>query len=252
MTSCLVPVFSSSGVEIFSSSEDDCIQDDRTLLVLGGRAPDPDWTRDLVFRNSPVVWAADSGVGVCRALGIVPSLLIGDKDSALPDDWCWALSRGSEERVYDRDKDRTDFQLALSLFEDRANSEAAEIAPLLIVSGCFGGALDHLMSVFFTLASSGGNFSRCMIDEREGAFFIASGESATLKFERPPESISLLPITDECFGVGISGVKWPLDGIKLERRYPWAVSNEIIKDPCVIPDVTARCGEGILALYWRW
>ena len=251
MTPRHVPVFSSRDVKIFSSSRTNYIPNDKTLLILGGRAPDPGWMRDLVSRNfpaTPVVWAADSGVHVCRASEIIPSLLIGDKDSASPDDWAWAVSHGSGEKVFDKDKDYTDFQLALSLFEEYSTGGDARA---LIVSGCFGGALDHLMSVFFTLGSSGGNFYRCMIDEQEGVFFISSGESATMKFVRLPESVSLLPVTDECRGVSIMGVKWPLNGVTLERRYLWAVSNQTAPQLADTSSVTASCGAGILAVYWR-
>ena len=253
MTTPRVPVLSSRDVKIFSDGETYIIPNHRTLLVLGGRVPDSAWMRDIASLNSPVVWVADSGIHACRASGIVPSLLIGDMDSASPDDWNWAVSQGSVEKVFDRDKDKTDFQLALSLFEEHAAGGAAlGVVPVLIVSGCFGGALDHLISVFFTLASSGGDFFRCMIDEREGVFFIAPGESAALEFERLPENVSLLPVTDECRGVSITGVKWPLDGVTLERRYPWAISNEVRADFAGTSCVTAQCGDGILALYWRY
>ena len=252
MTSNHVPVFSSRDVKIFSGGGTDYIPDDKTLLVLGGRVPDASWIRDLVSRNFPaipVVWAADSGVHACRVSGIVPSLLIGDKDSASPRDWNWAVSSGSAEKIFDKDKDDTDFQLALSIFE---KSAAENIRRTLIVTGCFGGALDHLMSIFFTLGSSVGNFYRCMIDEQEGVFFISSGESATMEFASLPESVSLLPVTDECRGVSIEGVKWPLRGATLERRYLWAVSNEVAPDYSGTLRVSARCDDGILAVYWRF
>ena len=252
MISHHVPVLSSRDVRIFLSHRTDHFLDDIILMVLGGRAPDSAWLRDLASRNfsaAPRVWAVDSGVHACRASGIIPSFLIGDKDSASPDDWEWAVSQGAEEKIFDKEKDRTDFQLALSLFEEYAAGDAARA---LILSGCFGGSLDHLMSIFFTLGSSGGDFCRCMIDEREGAFFIASGESATLEFERLPEGVSLLPVTGECHGVSISGVKWPLDSVTLERRYLWAVSNEAAKDCSGTPRVTARCDDGILGVYWRY
>ena len=254
MTSRHVPMFSSREVRIFSGGGTDYIPDDRTLMILGGRAPDSAWMSDLVTRNfsavpeSVAVWAVDSGVHVCRASEIVPLLLIGDRDSASADDWDWAVSHGSREKIFDKDKDDTDFQLALSLFGECSTGAARA----LIVSGCFGGSLDHLMSIFFTLALSGGNFSRCMIDDREGVFFISSGESVTMEFECLPESVSLLPVTDECRGVSIEGVKWPLDGVTLERRYLWAISNEAAVDYPAGPLVTARCGDGILAAYWRY
>jgi thiamine pyrophosphokinase len=219
------------------------------LFMLGGRPPEAGWASELVLRNSARVWAVDSGTSACRAAGVVPSVLVGDRDSVPPDDWEWAASLGARENIYDRDKDETDFQLAMSLFRDEAGLNDGVCPRVLIVSGCFGGAFDHQASTFYTLAFSGGEFFRCMIDETEGICFLYPGDDAALRFSRPPKAVSLLPVTDACRGVSISGVKWPLERVTLERRFPWAVSNEAnaVNEP-----VAVACGEGILALYWRF
>jgi thiamine pyrophosphokinase len=250
MTSFTVPVLSSQYVEIYSRGRTDYIPNDKTLFVLGGRAPEIKWILDLEFRNNPGVWAVDSGVRVCRAAGIIPSTLLGDRDSASPDDWAWALSQGAAEKLYPREKDKTDFQLALSSFEGRLGASAP--MPVLIVSGCFGGALDHLMSIFNTLAFRCLNFFRCMIDEAEGVYFLSSGEETTLEFSRVPEAVSLISVTDICRGVDIAGVKWPLSGATIERKYPWTVSNETVPNASGMSFVTVFCESGVLAAYWRF
>jgi len=56
------------------------IPDDTVLFVLGGRAPSESWLSAIAFQTE--VWAVDRGVNVCDAAGIVPSMLIGDADSA--------------------------------------------------------------------------------------------------------------------------------------------------------------------------
>jgi thiamine pyrophosphokinase len=240
------PVAASRDVRIFCRAE----AGDRTLFMLGGRAPDAKWASDLASRNSARVWAVDSGASVCRAAGLVPSVLVGDRDSAPPDDWEWAASSGARENVYDKDKDKTDFQLALSLFKKDESGRIDPARPsVLIVSGCFGGAFDHQASTFYTLAFSDGGFFRCMIDEMEGAFFLCHENEAALEFSRLPKAVSLLPVSDVCRGVSVSGVKWPLNRVTLERRFPWAVSNEA-NSPA--EPVVVSCEEGVLALYWRF
>ncbi|MDR1509855.1 MAG: thiamine diphosphokinase [Synergistaceae bacterium] len=220
-----------------------------TLFLLGGRPPEPEWASELALRNSARVWAVDSGASACRAAGLVPSVLVGDRDSAPPGDWEWAASAGAKENIYDRNKDKTDFQLAMSLFKGEIERDDRFRPPALIVSGCFGGAFDHQTSTFYTLASSGGDFFRCMIDETEGVVFVYPGDWAALEFSGLPKAVSLLPATDLCRGVSVSGVKWPLVRATLERAFPWAVSNEA-NDPG--EPVAAACEEGILALYWRF
>jgi thiamine pyrophosphokinase len=245
-----MPVLSSPDADIYSLGGTGRIPNRKTLLVLGGRAPEPNWLKDLAGRNCPEVWAVDGGVAACRAAALPPAEIIGDGDSASRGDWEWALSKGANERLYERDKDRTDFQLAMSIFERAA--DGGETKRVLLASGCFGGAFDHLFSIFGSLASGEGDYFRCMADNLEGAFFIRSGEAAAIEFSRAPAAVSLLPATETCAGVFVSGVKWPLRGVTLERKYPWTVSNETTEDSSGIIPVTARCEEGTCAIYWRF
>ncbi|MDR1916519.1 MAG: thiamine diphosphokinase [Synergistaceae bacterium] len=227
-------------------------ESDRTLFMLGGRPADVSWLIDFVERNSPDIWAIDSGVAACRAIGRIPSELIGDKDSSLPGDWIWALEGGAREHLHQRDKDMTDFQIAFDMFMDDADKRVRG-ERILMLSGCFGGRMDHLMSNLLTLALSDGvetsgernRVSRCMIDEHEGVFLIYPEVSASIKFHTPPVSVSLLPMSDFCRGVSVSGVRWPLEDTLLRRGFPWAISNEVSDDL-----VSVRCEDGILALYW--
>lgn len=219
----------------------------KTLFLLGGRQPDAEWLRSFVRMNLPDIWAVDSGVRSCRESRLHPSVVIGDMDSANPDDWAWARQVGAREHLHEPAKDLTDFQLALDLWD---------ASTMLVVSGCFGGRLDHLTSALSTFAAGmkkkKKKRARCMIDEREGVFLLHSGEAAELEFVRSPLAISLLPITNRCRGVSIEGVAWPLDGVTLERCYPWAISN-VLRGPQHADgagDVAVRCEEGTLAVYW--
>jgi thiamine pyrophosphokinase len=255
-----VPFISARELDIFISP--DLGAHGHVLFVLGGRAPDPGWLSDFAGRNSPVVWAVDSGAGSCRRSGVSPHAVIGDMDSAAGEDLAWARSLGAAERLFSSDKDLTDFQLALGLWEE---DERCGDTDSLIVSGCFGGRFDHLLSAVNTFSPNGASSGedgwrkgrarkrRCMIDDMEGIFFLCGGEAVELNFRRKPLSISLLPFADECRGVHIEGVRWPLEGAALGRNFPWAVSNEICacdEDTPSASTVIAGCEEGILAVYW--
>jgi thiamine pyrophosphokinase len=246
-----VPVFSSRDACVYLLGSPRHIPDSKTLFLLGGRVPDAEWLADLAGCNRAEIWAVDSGVAACRAAGLLPAEILGDRDSASPRDWEWALSKGARERRYDADKDRTDFQLALSIFEkNEKNTDNGGTKRVLLVSGCFGGVFDHLLSVFDTLASGIGNYFRCMMDDREGAFFLSEGESAAVKFTLAPEAVSLLSVSETC-RVTLSGVKWPLARTKLERKYPWAVSNRTLSDANGVSPITVSCEAGQVAFYWR-
>ena len=83
------------------------------LLVLGGRAPDPDWLRKVSLGRE--TWALDRGADACRAAGVVPSRILGDFDSVSDGARKWAERMGAKTDRYTPDKDDTDFQLALRL-----------------------------------------------------------------------------------------------------------------------------------------
>ena len=62
------------------------------LLVLGGRAPDPDWLRKVSLGRE--TWALDRGADACRAAGVVPSRILGDFDSVSDGARKWAKRTG--------------------------------------------------------------------------------------------------------------------------------------------------------------
>lgn len=218
-------------------------------MVLGGRAPDSGWLHELTGWTSADVWAVDSGVDACMASGISPSVLIGDGDSASPEAWQWARGRGAEEIRFPRDKNLTDFQLALAHW--RESPEARRKMP--VVTGCFGGRFDHLFSNLQSFAGmpprAEGRMSRCMIDEREGVFLLYSEDEAEFFFKERPLAVSLLPLSNRCGGVSIEGVRWPLKDVVLKRELPWAISNEAAGGETV--KISVRCGRGILGVYWH-
>ncbi|MDR0615425.1 MAG: thiamine diphosphokinase [Synergistaceae bacterium] len=235
------PELLSESVDFFA---EDPGQMPKTLFVLGGRKPDGAWLADFVGRNGFSVWAVDSGVAACRNAGVSPAVLIGDRDSASSEDWEWGLGSGADEYLHPAAKDLTDFQLAAGLMRERGRAG-------LVLTGCFGGRFDHLFSIVGTFARER---SLCMIDETEGLFLIRPSEEHDIAFRKRPMAISLLPLSEECSGVRLSGVRWPLEGVSLMRDYPWAVSNEALPDGdgTVCQEVRACCGSGLMGFYWSF
>lgn len=228
------PIISSRDVDISSPDAD---ARDMTLAVLGGRAPRTEWLKDLASRGTYSVIGVDAGAARCRRADIVPVEVLGDMDSARPRDFAWAVARGARQSLYDKVKDLTDFQIAL-----------ASAGAGIVVTGCFGGRFDHLLSIVDGLAAHRPekDFPRCMIDHLEGIYFLSHGE-ASLTFRHRPAVISLLALTEECVGVGVSGARWPLIDSSLSRTKHWAVSNELLPDSDTF---TASVERGTLGIYW--
>ena len=212
------------------------------LMVLGGRKLSPSWLNAVHFNKC--TWAVDSGVDCCFEAGMVPEKLIGDADSADPDAWQWARESGSMILKYDRDKNLTDFQIALDLLSKERSPEKKGV----FLTGCFGGRFDHLWSTLVSFITRCDGYTPIgMADEKEGMIFLQGADSLELYFEKTPEAVSLIPFSPLCSGVSIEGVRWPLDKVRLEYGDPYSISNRIEGKNAVI-----SLEHGLLGVYWEW
>lgn len=219
----------------------DALPDETILMLLGGRRASAGWLSSLSFYQH--CWAIDSGVETCRAAGIIPDRLIGDGDSASAESWIWAKENGAEVHSYESEKDLTDFQLALELL----SNEPAVSPKGVFLSNAFGGRFDHLESVVCSFAGWSEKYIPIGIADEKEALFMLRGGGAAIEFRQPPEVVSLIPFTDSC-GVSISGVRWPLENVILERFRPYSVSNR----PNAGNRIRAIAGEGLVGLYCAW
>lgn len=201
------------------------------LFIAGGRRPDEKFFIELARRRK--IFAIDKGVEICRDLNILPEILIGDFDSAENSAVNWAIENKIQIERHPTDKDLTDTQLALNLVNEKN---------FVILTGVFGGRLDHLFSNVFTCASS--KLKTCLVDEREIIFFVKGGENLTVKFLKKLSALSLLPITKICEGVTIKNVHWELDGATLKQNFPNAISNRVESD-----EIKISVESGTLAVY---
>ena len=185
----------------------------------------------LHMSEADLIIAADSGYNNASRLGVRPGLLLGDLDSIdrkklAPDEL-----EHIEKIIVPAIKDDTDTQLAV----DTALSRGAD--KIYIISG-LGGRLDHTLSSVFLLEYIADRGADAVMTDGQSRVRVmkTAGEPVTLLIPKTFDGengfkyLSVVPLTDECEGVRISGVFYPLDGVTLERRYSYAVSNEITSD----------------------
>ena len=180
----------------------------------------------LHMSEADLIIAADSGYNNASRLGVRPGLLLGDLDSidrgALAPDGLEHI----EKIIVPAIKDDTDTQLAVDTALERGADE-------IIIIGGLGGRLDHTLSTVFLLEYIKDKGARGVItDGRNRVRIMESGEELTIK--RGYKYLSLVGLTDTCEGVSISGVFYPLKDAVLERKYAFAVSNEITADAAEI------------------
>ena len=200
----------------------------------GGRPPTFDWFKTVASGRK--IFCVDKGIELCQACDIVPNFLIGDFDSASPDAVDWARKKNLPVEIHPTDKDLTDTQLALR--------KAAEIfgEHVALLTGCFGGRVDHLYSTLFTCAAIDRKIF--LADDREIIFLVKGGESVAVKFFGKPIAVSLLPITATCTGVTTKNLHWELDSATLTQKFPNATSNRIDAEK-----ISVHIERGTLAVY---
>lgn len=185
----------------------------------------------LHMSEADLIIAADSGYNNASRLGVRPGLLLGDLDSIdrkklAPDEL-----EHIEKIIVPAIKDDTDTQLAV----DTAISRGAD--EIYIIGG-LGGRLDHTLSSVFLLEYIADRGADAVMTDGQSRVRVmkTAGEPVSLMIPKTFDGengfkyLSVVPLTDECEGVRISGVFYPLDGVTLKRSYSYAVSNEITSD----------------------
>lgn len=208
------------------------------FVVAGGRRPDADWLKSAACGKS--IYCADKGFTYCRAAGLVPVALYGDRDSAAADAYTEAQDLGVQVYTYPAAKDDTDLQLVLQNLPEGD----------LIASGIWGGRFDHLYSNIYSLLNCKQQ-RQCQVllaDDKELLLLLEAGESVKVQLERPVEAVSLLPLSPAVI-VDFTGVQWELQQSELKQLYPYAISN-LPKD--MAQPMYCACHEGSLGLYIKF
>jgi len=204
------------------------------LLVAGGRKPEKDWLEAI--RLQKYVYAIDKGLDYCLEANFFPNELYGDKDSAKAENWLNAECRKITCRTFPTAKDDTDLQLLLKALPGKQT---------VIATGIWGGRADHLYANIFSLLAykQEKNAQVILADQEEIMVLMALGQQARFVFKDKPLAISLLPLND-INEVSITGVKWPLSKVILQKNKPYAISNELLEDM-----VTVTCHNGCIGFY---
>ena len=182
----------------------------------------------LHISGNDLIIAADSGYNNASRLGVRPGLLLGDLDSIDRKSLAPDELEHIEKIIVPAIKDDTDTQLAV----DTAISRGAD--EIYIIGG-LGGRLDHTLSSVFLLEYIADRGVRAVMTDGQSRVRVmkTAGEPVSLEIPKTFDGengfryLSLVSLTDECDGVRISGVFYPLDGVTLKRSYSYAVSNEI-------------------------
>jgi thiamine pyrophosphokinase len=196
----------------------------RTVVVLAGGESVAAGPR-LPVTDTDLVIAADSGVHHARALGLHVDLVVGDLDSVDARELDAVVEAGATVERHPVDKDATDLELALHAAVDRG-------AERIVVLGAGGGRFDHFLANVLVLASPA--FAGARVEALVGAARVVVVHDNAVVDGEPGDLLTLLPVGGPAEGVRTTGLRFALDGERLDAGTTRGVSNELTGNQATI------------------
>ena len=189
----------------------------RCIIFANGILPDPHSARRLL-RPDDFILAADGGARHALALGLTPSIVIGDLDSMTEEERGKMKEAGAQIMQHPRDKDETDLELALNYAVENGYREIVIVAAL-------GNRLDQTLGNLSLLSAVQLATRNVRLDDGvEEAFFCRARSEVR---GRSGDLVSLIPWGGELRGVCTEGLRWPLSDEILFPHKTRGISNEM-------------------------
>ncbi|MGD0750977.1 MAG: thiamine diphosphokinase [Anaerolineales bacterium] len=196
----------------------------RLIIFANGILPELESARRLI-QAGDVLIAADGGTRHILALGLVPSIVIGDLDSLKQDDRRRLDAKGVEIQQYSHNKDETDLELAFQ-YAHRAGYRE------ILVVGAQGGRLDQTVGNLSLLTNPEFATLEIRFDDGVEEAFITRGRCEV--HGRPSDIVSLIPWSGEVTGISTEGLRWPLRDETLFPDKTRGISNELVRETAFI------------------
>ena len=175
-----------------------------------------------VIQSSDLVIAANGGSKLCKLLGIIPDIIIGDLDSLNPVDISIYQQKKVDVIKHLIHKDETDLELALNLALKNGISD-------IFIIGALGGRWD--LTFANVLLATHPKYSKQNIRFLDSfqALIILHGENSYKIEGIEGDTVSLIPIDGDVQNITTQGLEYPLNDETLYFGSPRGVSNKIIK-----------------------
>jgi len=210
----------------------------QVVVVVGGGTLHPS-ARALVDDNAVVV-AADSGLDHALALGLQPSLLVGDLDSISATGSQWVVANSVPVQQHPVDKDATDTELALA-----AALRVQGARRLLLLGGRDESdhRLDHQLGTLLALGHP-------HLAAFETVHALLGSTRITVVHAGGPvqvhlaagDTFSLLALHGDASGITLEGAQWELHDAWLGAHEARGVSNIAERK------LTVQCRTGVLTV----
>ncbi|MBG0771129.1 MAG: thiamine diphosphokinase [Anaerolineaceae bacterium] len=194
-----------------------CKDNPRVILFVNGDLPAPEKLR---ARLSPddILIAVDGGLRHMVALGLPPALILGDMDSANPQDIQNFDTQGVPIRHYPIEKNETDLELGILA--------ALELHPQTIwIVAALGDRLDQTLGNIFLLTQPDLiDLDVRLVDGEQEVFLI---RDQVILNGQPGQTVSLLPLMGPVAGVTTGQMAYPLNHETLYPDRTRGISNRM-------------------------
>lgn len=198
------------------------------LLIASGEFWDREALMEELKRGDLFIVCIDGGTNYAYDAGVTPDLIIGDMDSINQEILRDYKRLGVSFKEYPRDKDKTDFHLALEELEKLGIVEIA-------IYGIVGTRLDHTLSALGVIRKfireDKLRFVKISLGQKSDGYVFRRRLEL---YGKPGEVISLIPLTDEVKGVTTYNLKYPLNNANIYLEDSLTVSNEVERSPFYI------------------
>lgn len=201
------------------------------VAIVAGGDIDPGVLPLLMGASS--VFAVDSGAQFLSDHRLVPSVIVGDFDSCDTGVVERFRERGSRVLALQRDKEKTDTEVALDLACEEGFSQA-------VVLGALGGTRpEHSIANLFLLETFAARGLDVVLFHKETLVFALGGHEFPAyhcrSFRgRTGDWVSIFPVTREARGVTTSGLRFPLSRAILTRGSTLGASNEMTEEEACV------------------
>lgn len=204
----------------------------KTIIIGNGEINNYDIIRE--YFDQAYIIACDGGVKHCRAMMIMPNIMVGDFDSANKEDAEFFENLGVLKEKFPVRKNETDMEIAINMAIDKNSTE-------IYIVGGLGRRFDHsLANVHILLRPVRLGIRTCLLDEHN---IITLVEDNIDIVGEKGQTVSLIPLTTEVKGINTKNLDYALTNATMEIGHSLGVSNVMTDDIATI-----SVGEGVLIL----
>ena len=196
----------------------------RVIIFANGEIEDLAGAKALIHAADFLI-AADGGARFCRALDLVPDVLIGDLDSVPAKDEVYFQGEGTKIIRFEPRKDETDLELAL------LHSLTVDVGEVVILGG-LGKRWDHSLANLLLPALPALEGLKISFWE-SGQWIYLIRDSLEITTD-PGTILSLIPVGGDVEGVTTQGLEWPLKNETLIFGATRGLSKQDIEEKVIV------------------